>query len=293
MVAVVLLVNAIVAVRPMGETLSDAAWVLTYTADWKRAFIEDFGGSLFFSHMWSLAVEEQFYLTWPFLLWLLHAKFGPRRLAWAMCGLIAGVTVYRWWLVAADASAFRLYHAFDTRADQLLIGCALAIVLSSPNIARALSQTTQRFIPTVAVAAGLVALPLVGMLWPVRSRELPVLGDTLIAVVSATVIVELVLNRRLLYRVLSIGPLAYVGRISYGLYLWHVPVGVFYASLFHEHRPVDALAVAASSVILAAASYHAIESRVLLRWTKSAALRSFDFGRPSAVRASESEVVLA
>lgn len=88
------------------------------------------------AHAWSLANEEQFYLLWPALfLLLLHA--APRRRPEWVGGLIALVLIWRSWLyLGVHVGGAYVYDAFDTRFDNLAIGCALALVVSRPTALR-------------------------------------------------------------------------------------------------------------------------------------------------------------
>src|SRR5262249_14278091 len=81
----------------------------------------------FLSHTWSLAIEEQFYLLWPLTFVLLRRH--PRRLAQALLTIIGFVWVYRWVLIPRHVPQGYIYEAFDTRADQLIVGCLLAVAL--------------------------------------------------------------------------------------------------------------------------------------------------------------------
>ncbi|MDX3457382.1 acyltransferase [Streptomyces sp. ME02-8801-2C] len=181
------------------------------------------------SHTWSLGVEEQFYLAWPLLLLVLLRHNTSRKvLAWvaALC-----VLPLLWRLALWDPSAaHRIYNGPDTRADQLLIGALLAVVLArlradDPRLASLRRWAGRLCWPALALL-GLIAwqIPIAG-----ASAWNPVwytAGFTVAAALSATVVATLdLLPGSWPSRLLSIGALAWVGRnLSYGMYLWHYPV---------------------------------------------------------------------
>ncbi|UIX31754.1 acyltransferase family protein [Streptomyces sp. GQFP] len=181
------------------------------------------------SHTWSLGVEEQFYLAWPLLLlFLLRHTTARKVLAWvaALC-----VLPLLWRLALWDpTAAHRIYNGPDTRADQLLIGALLAVLLArlradDPRLALLRRWANRLCWPALALL-GLIAwqIPIAG-----ASAWNPVwytAGFMVAAVLSATVVAALDLAPGSWpSRLLSLAALAWVGRnLSYGMYLWHYPV---------------------------------------------------------------------
>jgi peptidoglycan/LPS O-acetylase OafA/YrhL len=189
-------------------------------------------------HLWSLAQEEQFYFVWPLTLLLL---MRARRLMLTMAVLLAALIVYRAVLGANGASVIRLYYAPDTHADWLLAGSLLAVArrrwprLNVPEPVALAAFTT--------VFVGLLLNP-----WTLAWQEWQgvVFEAGCVAFVAAAV------SRTQLAAVLSVQPLVQLGKISYSLYLWHVPV---FAMLGYRH-PLLALPLA---VVAAAASWRFVE----------------------------------
>jgi peptidoglycan/LPS O-acetylase OafA/YrhL len=165
-------------------------------------------------HLWSLAAEEQFYLVWPPLLVLaLRGRVRPRALC-AVLGILAlTVATYRFALMEAGADHQRLV-APDAHADPLLIGC-LAGVAFSYGLVRRIPLAAIALAPVVYLAITLGAV----------DRTLNGLGITIFSTAAAVILLELVLQPRWWFsRVIDRAPVRYMGRISYGLYLWHWPI---------------------------------------------------------------------
>lgn len=184
---------------------------LTYSANFVAMSGGGSGSAL--GHAWSLAIEEQFYLLWPVTLILL-SRFGRRAiLGFAVTGALVSASLrFAFW----DDGWRRVYYGFDTRADALLVGCALAAfmigrrpVVSHPVVA-------------AAAVAGAVATAFGGLVFVFTLMPL------VVAVATAAGIYAIVQTGDV--RWLSARPLVWLGRRSYGLYLWHYPVVVAVAA---------------------------------------------------------------
>jgi peptidoglycan/LPS O-acetylase OafA/YrhL len=211
----------------LGQLRGDGLATLFYGANWRfivsgQSYFTLFTDASPLRHMWSLAIEEQFYLVWPLItfacLWLAR---GRRWLLATVCvvGTVASALTMAALYQRADPS--RAYYGTDSRAQLLLVGCLLALVLDR------WSPTTARARTTVSVA-GTVGLAYCVWAWTQITDTAPWMyhgGYLLFGVAVAAVITAAVQPRRHPIRVaLSARPLVWVGRISYGLYLWHWPV---------------------------------------------------------------------
>ena len=176
-------------------------------------------------HTWSLAIEEQFYLVWPPLLllifwWARRRALDPLttalRVALALAAASALLRIVLW---HGAASIPRLYFGTDTRADSLLIGSALGLAYVTGRLERARS-----WLPGLAPVALLVILLIFGF----AHHDDPWLylgGLTAIALLVAALIGGLALAPTgPVGQLLSLAPLVFLGRISYGIYLWHWPI---------------------------------------------------------------------
>ncbi|MFF1878032.1 acyltransferase family protein [Leifsonia sp. NPDC058230] len=179
-------------------------------------------------HTWTLGVEEQFYLVWPVLV-LVLLRFMPIGKA-AVCTLILAFVPLAMRILLWDGGlgANRVTNSLDTRADQLLFGCALALALvGSPAAARFI----QRFTKWAMWPAGAV-LAWIALFFPYRTLTPGwlayhhVYGFVVTGLLAAILIGGLATNgRSLLARVLAVRWLAWPGRnLSYGFYLWHYVV---------------------------------------------------------------------
>lgn len=218
LIAVILLVPGVFyqSARPWRA----AGLAALHTTNWVMAF----GGNVgFLDHTWSLTIEEQFYLLWPpLLVFLLSRRVGrPVILAVVTIGILAP-TWLRLELWHGLPSVKRLYYGLDTRFDALLIGCLVALIASWDLVPR--SRRARRAIQLVAALSAVILAVCVATMEEESSLTYHGLG-ILAAVACACVVLDvLYCPTRLSRLLLENRPLVWVGRISYGLYLWHFPI---------------------------------------------------------------------
>jgi len=244
-------------------TLAGVPWVILYVGNWVRAL--NIGSLGLLGQTWSLSVEEQFYLLWP-ALFVLLSRIAPvtrRRAAWILAVLALADMVYRVAIQVTGTGLGRLYYGTDTHCDGLVLGCAVAFWLASGQ--RSLRPLVAGGMAWLGAAA-LVVLFLTGSKYDI-SVEIPA---TVLA--TAAILACLITGQapRNVGHLLSSRVAVWIGKRSYGLYLWHYLVyqAIFGAYLHFvpgglngEHAAayaVRALAFACSFVV-AALSYRFVE----------------------------------
>jgi peptidoglycan/LPS O-acetylase OafA/YrhL len=212
-------------------------------------------------HFWSLAVEEQFYLLIPLLLLGIRTiTTSTKIIAAVIAGLTVASTAWMWWLFDGGASIDRVYYGTDTRAAEILVGCVLALVLSAR---RGTLITRQRQI-LGGVGTAAYALTIVGFFTlSVSDRVLYRGGFFVYAVLTAVAVFSVVEGSGPLSRLLSIRPLAWFGRLTYAIYLFHWPVMLV---LTDDRVGIDGWALFAVQVglttVLAALSARLLENPI-------------------------------
>ncbi len=203
----------------------------------------------FLSHIWSLSIEWQFYGVWPLLLVWLNTRWRRRQLAWLTLAAAAG-----FWIT-------RSVGLNDMRIDGLLVGASFAALRHSPEWRTpALSAAAGRVLANAAVAA------ILGLAFAsdYAGEWLPVWFGYLLIPLLATGLVFLGLqpHSRRSMSLLGSAPLAYFGRISYGLYLYHFPIAALMFA--HGYSPAAMTVVGfAVSVPLADVSWRYLERPLL------------------------------
>ena len=267
----VLLVVVVIFFRLFADTgqwiiaRNDAPWAQFYVANWHQissgaGYWDAFAAPSAFEHLWSLAIEEQFYVVWPLLVigaW----RIGRTRALGTLTGIgiiasfVAMLTIYD------GGDPTRVYMGTDTRAFSLLCGAFVAL----PAIRHAITAGMQKF---RRAASGLTAALIValGFMWFTVDGQSEWLfrGGLLAHSIASSLLAILVASSSSRLSVIfSWRPLAYIGRLSYALYLWHWPVFIFCTS---ERLDINGLALTAVRLAitfaLSIASYLLVEQPI-------------------------------
>lgn len=227
------------------------------------SYFESFGPPSPIGHLWSLAIEEQFYLLWPLILVVL-LRFTPQRsklilftLVGAAASVVAMALIYD---IGTDPS--RVYYGTDTRAFALLIGAALAMAWPSRSLPKQLSRKS-RFILDLVGAVGLLGIILI--IWRANeySASLYLGGLALFSIMAAVVTAVLAHPASRLGQVLGCKPLRWIGVRSYSLYLWHFPVIILTSPAVDTGVNVGRVVIQLTiTFILAATSYRYVEEPI-------------------------------
>jgi peptidoglycan/LPS O-acetylase OafA/YrhL len=225
--ALLLMVGLVMAAGPLlhsyAPTGRDAVFTLLYLSDYAAAF-ESLGDA--FKHTWSLAIEEQFYLVWPLVVMGLARL--PKRTAVLL--LVAAYLLVSAWRLNVDGWA--AYYRFDTHASGLILGAMLA------------------FAPRIELPHAKLALLMALLVYITR---LELLAVTAAEACGAFLVLGAVQGSR----VLAWRPLVYLGRISYGLYLFHWPIALLVRD--PSDWPRALVMTLAGGILLASASYYTVE----------------------------------
>jgi peptidoglycan/LPS O-acetylase OafA/YrhL len=248
---------------------SDLPAGIFYVSNWWYIFhhvsyFARFGPPSPLGHLWSLAIEEQFYLVWPLLILAGFRWLHTKRALILVTLAAASASALEMALLYSSAPGFnptRIYDGTDTRAFALLIGAALALWLPRSRPFAAVTPNARRLLNTVG---GLALLGIFAMYWgTTQYGSFPYQGGMfLLAILTALVIGVTIHPGSQLRTVLGWEPLRWVGERSYAIYLWHYPVIVLTTPLDASPSVVRAVLQIAATLIIAAASWRYIEQPV-------------------------------
>jgi len=243
------------------EIYSGILLTLSYVSNWVVALKPDYPAGIL-TITWSLAVEEQFYLLWPLVLFVLLNKKVSRR--WIMIIILLGLAVivlHRTWLWHAGASFRRLYYATDTRADGLMLGCLIGCLMSW-----GLVPTSRFFELSLKVLALAAILFLAYLVFTIKSSN-PILVQGVFALASLAIamvlMVLVVWPGSIAFLLLRFPPLVWIGRISYGLYLWHWPVRGYIFGRSSQPTNRQIISALVLSLVITTISFYFVEQPFL------------------------------
>jgi peptidoglycan/LPS O-acetylase OafA/YrhL len=263
-----IVVTSIIRILRHKFSLPGALITACYLADYDLALCRMHIMGSGFELAWSLSVEEKFYFIWPTVV-----KNFRKNLPLIGIAAIIGCLAWKAYLLNQGVGWIRISSAFDTKIDSLMMGCVTAIMLNSANVRAWLGKN----IRTPLLSAGLLVFIIFyirGMGHPAGARTLAqqiMYWDVRLPVftmaVAALIVTLSVRPSDLAGRILSFPPIAFIGKVSYSLYLWHIVAFAFalwFGWKIHPMVPVEMeLAQYFWAVVFAAASYYLIETPFL------------------------------
>jgi peptidoglycan/LPS O-acetylase OafA/YrhL len=235
------------------EAPRDVLLSALYLSDYTRAFLDI---PVIVGHTWSLSVEEHFYVLWPLALLLLTRRWTNQQCARIMFVAFVLLSAWRLACIALGQSWGEIYFRFDTRASGLALGCAYALWAHGRPV---LSRNMLPWLGGLLIAGAIRFAPAI---WQLNLTA----GFTAVEV-GTLFVIHGIERHGLAKSILSSAPMAYLGRISYGIYLWHFPIVAY----IHSQGFGIALSFVGGSLLtcaVAAASHATIE-----RWPRQLSAR--------------------
>ena len=224
MITVVLIIITLFNGVLLKKSYLDALFGYIYSSNWwyifhKLDYFDSFGSQSPFKHLWSLAIEEQFYMFFPliFLIFNRKSKSNNGNSKLNLVSLIAHILLF-------DINNInRIYFGTDTRAFSLLVGVVGAILYPMDRLSE---RTTKKDNMIYSIVSLVSILVLIGIMintseyntWLYRG------GFLLVAIIGLIIIISSGRQYTFMSKLLSFKPLVFIGKISYSLYLWHFPI---------------------------------------------------------------------
>ena len=210
--------------------LIDTPFSLTGTINWwlvakEQDYFESIGRPPLLQHTWSLAVEAQFYLVWPLILYFVLKKFGKKHIPIAALSIAAasGITLFLVSLSLDAANTSKVSHIYfgtDTHSFGLFLGAALAVSWIPQNFKITVSKRAQNFIDGVGIF-GFIGILATFLLINESQPTLYKIAFPLAGIFGAAIIMSIVHPASRFAPILEFKPLLWIGERSYAVYLWH------------------------------------------------------------------------
>ncbi|MEO8017819.1 MAG: acyltransferase [Pseudomonadota bacterium] len=220
-----------------------------YLSDYASAF---WSLPLYLRHTWSLAVEQHFYLLWPLVVLVLARRFRKSQLAIALGMMYLAFSAWRIYCdLSGDTGYMHSYFRFDTRLSGLTVGSLLAVLLTNSRQRRSRHAD-------LAALSGLAVIALCTWRFQVLSTSAMVFGMAAVEMATLTLIyVAVTADGSFVQRALAHPVPSFIGKMSYGIYLWHYPIFIYLWGRCPWY--VTLVGGGVASLTLAVVSYYSVE----------------------------------
>ena len=253
----------------------DAIFGYIYSSNWwyifhKLDYFDSFGSQSPFKHLWSLAIEEQFYMIFPLLFLLINSKKkgkdGTHKLSKSFLYIVLGlifVSLVTHILLFDINNISRIYFGTDTRAFSLLVGVVGAILYPMDKLNTKITPQ-ENLLYSVVSLISIAALITIMIYTSEYNTWLYRGGFLLVAILGIIIIISSGKQHTVMAKLLSFKPVVFIGKISYSLYLWHFPVLVLTTPVSEIGKPNIFFVVlrVILTFILAIISYALVETPI-------------------------------
>ncbi|KRM74059.1 acyltransferase family protein [Secundilactobacillus collinoides] len=279
--------------RSLFVSLKSIIWTnLLYVYNWweighGQSYFDRFNGESPFTHLWSLSIEGQFYLFWPLILVVLLYVFHQRKTIFYLVMGLAVISAFAMAVLYDPANTNRVYYGTDTRMFAILLGVGLAFMWPATKLKTDLPDKARHALN----AAGIASLLLIILLFFKLSGEsgFTYRGGMFLFTLLSTVLVATVAHPAgVMNQVLTNRLFDWVGKRSYGIYLYQFPIMIFYEAKVTNiaaHPLMNALIETVLILVVSDLSYRYLESptrhyhyRQLPQLIKACAQRNSRYG---------------
>lgn len=200
-----------------------------------QSYFQQFGGASPFTHLWSLSIEGQFYLVWPFVVWAV-LKLNMKRLYMSVFLFLMSIASAILMMILYQPDAInRAYYGTDTRLFALLLGASLAFIWPSSHLRQTVAKKTKKMLNVTGSIA--LVLTVCGLLWLDGQNSATYYGLMYLFTLVITVLIAIIVHpSSWLSKGFNNRLLNYIGTRSYSIYLYQLPVFVFYEKMIPHYK---------------------------------------------------------